>query len=166
MISGLPSYLAFATALGCGLAGGVFFGFSAFVMDGLADLPEAQGVAAMQSINRRAVTPLFMTALFGTAVACAGLAIWAAVAGEGRQAQLVLAGAALYLFGTIGVTIAANVPLNDDLAGVDPAAAEAAPRWSAYLGDWTAWNQVRGVAAMAAAAAMTFAACAGDNAAS
>ena len=55
--------LMFGTALGCGLIAGVFFAFSAFVMKALARLPAAQAIAAMQSINIVAVTPLFMTAL-------------------------------------------------------------------------------------------------------
>ncbi len=70
-------WVALGTALGCGLLAGVFFAFSAFVMPALRRLPAAQGIAAMQSINRLAVTPALMTALFGTAVACVGLAAWA-----------------------------------------------------------------------------------------
>jgi len=54
--------------LGCGLVGGVFFAFSAFVMNALANLAPAQGIAAMQSINRSAIRPTFMIALFGTAL--------------------------------------------------------------------------------------------------
>jgi uncharacterized membrane protein len=67
------------TALGCGLVAGVFFAFSSFVMAALKRLPAAEGIAAMQSINILAVTPIFMTALFGTAVACLGLAAWAVI---------------------------------------------------------------------------------------
>ncbi len=37
----------------CGLVAGVFFAFSTFVMSGLARLPPADGIRAMQSINRR-----------------------------------------------------------------------------------------------------------------
>jgi len=62
--------LTFASALGCGLNAGVFFAFSSFVMPALARVPAAQGIAAMNSINVFAVTPVFMTALFGTAAAC------------------------------------------------------------------------------------------------
>ena len=67
------------TALGCGLVAGVFFAFSTFVMAALKRLPAAEGIAAMQSINILAVTPIFMTTLFGTAVACLGLAAWAVI---------------------------------------------------------------------------------------
>ncbi len=139
-----------ATALGCGLVAGVFFAFSAFVMDGLQQLPAAQGIAAMQSINRTAVTPVFMAALFGTALACLALAAWA-------RRPWVLAGAALYLVGAIGVTIAFNVPRNDRLAALAPDGATAAHEWARYVDAWTAWNHVRGVAALGAAALLTVA---------
>jgi uncharacterized membrane protein len=99
-----------ATALGCGLVAGVFFAFSSFVMPALKRLPPAHGIAAMQSINKLAVTPAFMTALFGTAVACLGLAAWAVISMGERPAALVLAGSALYLVGAIGVTIARKRP--------------------------------------------------------
>lgn len=140
-----------ATALGCGLSAGVFFAFSAFVMPALDRLAPAQSVAAMNSINKLAVTPAFMTAFIGTAVACVGLGIWAVVSWGERPAALVLAGAALYLVGAIVVTGAANVPMNDTLATVDPHGADAAARWSSYVTDWTAWNHVRAATALAAA---------------
>jgi uncharacterized membrane protein len=144
-------------AVGCGLNAGVFFAFSAFVMPALTRLPSAHGIAAMQSINRLAVTPAFMTALFGTAAACLGLAVWAAISWGERPAALVLAGGALYLVGTIGVTIARNVPLNDSLATLLPQGADASGRWDEYVTKWTAWNHVRAAAALAAAALLTIA---------
>jgi uncharacterized membrane protein len=69
-----------------------------------------------------------MTALFGTAVACLGMIAWAAISLGERPAALVLVGGALYLVGTIGVTIARNVPLNDRLAALHHQGAEAAGR--------------------------------------
>ena len=55
-MSGALDVLVLVTALGCGLVAGVFFAFSAFVMDGLARAAPAEGIAAMQWINRRAPT--------------------------------------------------------------------------------------------------------------
>jgi uncharacterized membrane protein len=69
MMTGVLYAATLATALGCGLVAGVFFAFSTFVMPALKRLPPAHGIAAMQSINTVAVTPAFMTALFGTATA-------------------------------------------------------------------------------------------------
>jgi len=146
-----------ATALGCGLVAGVFFAFSTFVMPALKRLPPANGITAMQSINKLAVTPAFMTALFGTAVACLGMIAWAAISSSERPAGLVLAGAALYIVGTIGVTIACNVPLNDRLATLHPQGADAAGHWDEYVAKWTAWNHLRAAVSLAAAAALTIA---------
>jgi uncharacterized membrane protein len=143
-------YLTFATALGCGLSAGVFFAFSSFVMPALDRLAPAQSIRAMNSINKLAVTPVFMTALFGTALACAVLGVWAVTSWGERPAAFALAGCALFLAGAIVVTIAANVPLNDSLMKVDPEATDAATRWSTYLSDWSPWNHVRAVTAIAA----------------
>ncbi len=158
-MSGVLYAATLATALGCGLVAGVFFAFSSFIMPALKRLEPAQGIAAMQSINELAVTPVFMAALFGTAVACLGLVAWVAISSGERPAALVIAGGALYLVGTIGVTIACNVPLNDGLATLHPQDAGAVSRWAEYVAKWTAWNHVRTVAALAAAAVLTVALC-------
>jgi uncharacterized membrane protein len=60
-----------------------------------------------------------------------------------RPAALVLAGGALYIVGTIGVTIVRNVPLNNWLAKLHPQGGEAVGRWDEYAAKWTAWNHVR-----------------------
>ena len=145
------------TALGCGLIAGAFFAFSSFVMPALKRLPTGGGIAAMQSINVLAVTPVFMTALFGTAAACLGLAGWALISMGGAPLALVLIGCALYLVGVIGVTIAGNVPLNNRLAKLHPRDFDAAGFWDGYVARWTSWNHVRTVAALAAAAVLTIA---------
>jgi uncharacterized membrane protein len=149
-MSRLVQCLTLVTALGCGLSAGVFFAFSSFVMPALDRLAPGQSIRAMNSINKLAVTPVFMTALFGTALACVGLGAWAVASWGERPAALVLAGCALYVVGAIVVTIAANVPLNDALMNVDPEGPDAAARWSAYLSDWTPWNHARAVTAIAA----------------
>jgi uncharacterized membrane protein len=149
-MSRLVQYLTFATALGCGLSAGVFFAFSSFVMPALDRLAPPQSIRAMNSINKLAVTPVFMTALFGTALACVVLGVWAVTSWGERPAAFALAGCALFLVGAIVVTIAANVPLNDALMKVDPEATDAATRWSTYLSDWTPWNHVRAATAVGA----------------
>ncbi|MCA1707960.1 MAG: DUF1772 domain-containing protein, partial [Actinobacteria bacterium] len=122
--------LTLLAALGCGMMAGVFFAFSAFVMKALARLPAEQGVAAMQAVNVAAVTPAFMAALFGTAVACGALAVSALFAWDERNAPYLLAGSALYLVGTILLTIAYHVPRNEALATVGPHNADAESHWT------------------------------------
>ncbi|MDQ4039336.1 MAG: DUF1772 domain-containing protein [Actinomycetota bacterium] len=145
----------FAVALGSALVAGVFFAFSSFVMAGLGQLPPARGIAAMQSINRTALRPPFMLALFGTALACLGLAGWA-VANWGQQSTgWVLGGAALYVIGAVVVTIARSVPRNEALARLDPDDSDAPERWRRYVTTWTAWNSVRSLASLGAAGLLT-----------
>lgn len=156
-MEGLLFALTLLTALGCASMAGVFFAFSAFVMKALARLPAAQGIVVMQAINVAAVTPAFMVALFGTAVACGALVLSALFAWDERFAPYLLVGSALYLVGTILLTIAYHVPRNEALARVEPHRADAESHWTRYLSGWTAWNHVRGVAALAAAATLTIA---------
>jgi uncharacterized membrane protein len=145
------------SALGCGLIAGVFFAFSSFVMSALAQLQQAQGIAAMQLINITVINPLFMTVFLGTAVACLFLAISSLLRWHQPGAVYLFVGSLLYLIGTVLVTIVFNVPLNDALAKVDPSSTDGAKLWVSYLANWTVWNHVRTVAALAAAAAFTIA---------
>ena len=133
-----------ATAVACATVGGVFFAFSSFVMAALRRVPAAQGIAAMQSINVLAVTPVFMTALFGTAALCVALAVV-------EPSGLVLAAAATYLLGVLGVTMAYNVPRNNALARLDADEPGAAAAWERYVREWTGANHVRTLAGIAAA---------------
>ena len=62
-----------------------------------------------------------------------------------------------YLIGTLLVTIAFNVPRNEALGALAPTDSSNAPLWARYVAEWTAWNHVRTVAALAAAAAFSIA---------
>ena len=85
-----------------------------------------------------------------------GLIVWSVVSSDDRPTALIVAGGGLYLVGTIGVTIAGNVPLNDRLERADSAQATSAG-WHDWVNRWTAWNHVRTAAALAAAALLTLA---------
>ena len=143
------------TALGCGLMAGVFFAFSAFVMNALAQLQPALGIAAMQSINITVINPLFMGVFLGTSAACIFLAISSLLKWHQPGAAYLLFGSLLYLVGTVLVTIVFNVPLNNALARVEPSSTDGANLWVSYLANWTIWNHIRTAAALAAAALLT-----------
>jgi uncharacterized membrane protein len=74
-------------------------------------------------------------------------------------AVYLLIGGALYLVGTLLVTMVFNVPKNNALASVAPADPEGASLWTDYLSKWTAWDHVRAAAALAAATSLTIALC-------
>ncbi|WP_328870587.1 DUF1772 domain-containing protein [Streptomyces sp. NBC_00287] len=151
MIDGPYFVLTVLGVLGTGLVAGVFCAFSTFVMKGLAALPPAQGVAAMQAINVAALTPAFMLVFIGSAVLCAVLAVVTFVLWPDEGTVELLLGSALYLFGSFGVTMVANVPRNDALMKMEAGTREAAAYWTTYVREWTAWNHVRMVASAAAA---------------
>jgi len=141
-------------AVGSGLVGGLLFTFSAFLMTVLSRLPPAQGIAAMQSINVAILNPLFGLLFFGTTVAGLVLAV-AAPFSDLPGALWRLVGGLLFVVGVFGLTMVVNVPLNNELAAVDPASVDGAQLWERYVARWTAWNHVRTLAAIAAATILT-----------
>ncbi len=156
-MSSLLFALTLFAALGCGVAAGVFFAFSAFVMKALARLPASQAIVAMQKINAAAPTPAFMTVLLGTALACGAVIVSSLLTWGEPFATYLLAGGALYLLGAIGPTAVYHVPRNEALARIKPRGEGAEERWSHYLSGWTAWNHLRFAGALAASAALTIA---------
>ena len=152
MSDGWLVLLTVATAIGCGLTGGVFFAFSTFIMKGLGRVPAERGMAAMQGINVAAITPAFMTALFGTALSCIALGVVALADWRSPRSTFMLGAAVLYVGGVVVVTVVCNVPRNDALAAADPASPEGARVWADYLVTWTQWNHVRTASALVAAA--------------
>jgi uncharacterized membrane protein len=139
-----------SAALGCAIVGGMFYGFSSFVMRALAQIAPEQGVAAMNSINRVVITPSFMLAFMGTALLCLLLAVGSFVWWPQANGKLALAGALLYLVACFGLTMAVNQPMNLRLAALAPA--DALAYWPHYVSSWTVWNHVRTAASLLSAA--------------
>lgn len=135
--------LTFTSAIGSLIVAGVFFAFSNFIMPALGRIPEAQGIAAMNSINVTVISPLFMLALFGTALVCVAVAGGSFLNAGQSGKWLIVAAALIYVIGCTGVTMIFNVPLNDALAAVPLNTPQATELWQRYLGDWTFWNSVR-----------------------
>lgn len=156
-VSGTVHVLLTATTVAVGVVAGVWFAFSAFVLQGFDRAPARDAVVAMQGINRAAVTPAFMLVLFGTAALCVAVAVWGGLHWSDTRGKLAAAAGALYVVGSIGVTSAANVPLNDSLARVDPGSPGVAEAWRSFCDSWLAWNHVRTVTAVAALVLLTVA---------
>lgn len=76
-----------------------------------------------------------LVALTLVAALGSGLAAVAAIEWNEPQVYYQLAGSALYVIGTVVVTIAFNVPRNDALATADPKHADSAGLWQRYLGE-------------------------------
>jgi uncharacterized membrane protein len=132
-----------------GAVSGVFFAFSVSVLPGLDALRPDQAVAAMTSMNRAILNPLFLASFVGPPLV-ASLAGVLLLTGDATGAALLFfAAAAVYVLGAIAPTAAVNVPLNNALEAAPEPAEEA---WSAYSRRWTRWNHWRTVASLAALA--------------
>jgi uncharacterized membrane protein len=146
----LTSGLLWFSAVGCGVLARVYFAFSTFVMASLARIAPAAGAAAMNAINVEIVRSLFMPLFLGTTLTGAALAVLAFFRWGEPGAIAMLAGGGIYVLGMFIVTMIFNVPLNNALAAVDPASAQAAELWARYLRDWTFWNHVRSISSTGA----------------
>ena len=134
--------------VGAMVIGGALFAFSTFIMAALKRMPDAEGIRAMQQINKTVFTPWFMGPFFGTTILSLG-AILCALMNMDQAWWLQLLGAGLlYAAGLFLVTVVGNVPLNDKLARLDADQSGTADLWRHYLVVWTRWNHVRSVASI------------------
>jgi uncharacterized membrane protein len=130
-----------------GLVAGVFYAYSVSVDPGLAAQPDRAYVATMQAINERIQNPLFFASFFG-----AGLFLLAALVvhlpkPRSRRLRPISLACLLYIGGGFLLTAFVNVPMNDQLAAVDPDAPARvlSQARDAYEGPWDFWNGVRTV---------------------
>ena len=151
--------LTLLSALGCGLAAGVFFAFSTYVMPAWGRLPAAQGIAAMNAINVVAPRP-FVLAQGGAAAVCVAAAVAVLLDWDAAYGWYVLAGTLLYVLSIVVLTGGYHVPRNNELARAEgePGAPET---WARYQREWTAANHLRAVGPLIACALMALALAAG-----
>jgi uncharacterized membrane protein len=97
------------------------------------------------------LNPLFLMIFMGTALVCLALAGIALLHWPQPGAPLLLAASMLYVMGCFGVTMVFNVPLNNSLANLNPAAPSATEQWQSYIAAWLRWNHVRTFASIIAA---------------
>lgn len=143
-------YLVVATVVAYGLVAGVFLTFSDFVMRSLSAVTPANGITAMQAINRKVYGSVFLALFIGLAAVSIALAVGAVVLAIGPARPWIAAGGATYLVGVFLVTVVFNVPMNKRLDAMDPASESAVTYWTEYLTTWTRWNHVRTAASTGA----------------
>ena len=143
------SWLRLACALWVGVMAGFFFAFSFVVMPGLAAMEPLAALASMQAINLAVRNAVFATGFFGALVLSVAVALHALVRRDAPADRLALSAVLIYLIGAFGVTSAFNVPLNGEIAPLDPARPENAQAMVSYIAEWTLWNHVRTLASLA-----------------
>jgi uncharacterized membrane protein len=130
-------------ALSVGIMAGVYFTFSAFVMQSLDALGRPAGMVAMQAINRIILKSLFLPLFFASSLACLLLSVVGVMEWGRPGAWQMVTGGFVYLAGMLVVTAAANVPLNNALEATDAAGPDAEAMWRRYMQRWLPWNHVR-----------------------
>jgi len=129
------------------LVAGTFFAFSTFIMSAFAGSEPQSAARLMQSINVVIVKSPFIALFLLSALLSIALPIHALVTGNRANLPPLLISAAAYLLGVFVVTMAFNVPLNDQLDSTTSF-------WPRYLAAWMPWNHVRTLASIVATAAL------------
>ena len=146
----LSVWLRLACAVWVGAMAGFFFAFSFVVMPGLGAMEPLAALASMQAINLAVRNAVFALGFFGALVLCVAVALHALIRRDAPACLLALAGTLIYLVGAFGVTTLFNVPLNGEIAPLDPARPENAQAMVSYIAEWTLWNHVRTLASFTA----------------
>jgi len=137
------------------LLSGVFFGYTVSVNGALGRLRDEEYVRTMQSINVVIQNPLFFLTFMGPVVLLP-FATFLAHDNASMQFWLLLFATIIYIVGTFGVTVAGNVPLNDQLAKADISAAHDAR--NRFEKPWNRLHTIRTVAGVIVTI-LLFAAC-------
>ncbi len=111
----ISNLLLLASATVTALIAGLFYAYSCSVNRGLSKLTDADYLAAMQSINREILNPLFFLSFMGTLVLLPLSTILHYKETEPGRFILLLVATLVYAIGAFAVTIFGNVPLNNEL---------------------------------------------------
>ncbi len=145
-----------AAAISTGLIAGLFFGYQVSVIPAFKTLSDVDYIAAMQAINIAIPQdPFFEFSFLGAAVFLPVAAYLHRSIPGSRQFPLLIGATLLYIIGTLGVTMAANVPLNDALAAFSLSSStpqQSAIARAAFQDPWNTWHLIRTVASIGALA--------------
>jgi uncharacterized membrane protein len=145
------SWMTIFTIVGVGVIAGIFFVFSAFIMQVLDDRPPTEAVTTMQAMNHRMENHgLFLTLFTATSLTAVVLAVYALVSMEGQARIWLIVGGVTYAVGGFLITAAYHIPRNEKMNEMDANAADVGTRWSDYLSEWLPAHHIRTVLAIVA----------------
>jgi uncharacterized membrane protein len=144
-LSGVRSLMLGGATLTTGLVAGVFYAYSVSVDPGLAAQSDASYVATMQEINERIQNPLFFASFIGAVLFLLAALVVHLPRLRSSRFLLISLACLLYIGGGFLLTAFINVPMNNQLATVDPEAPALvlSRAREAYEGPWDFWNGVR-----------------------
>ena len=131
------------SALTSGLVAGLFYSYSCSVNPGLGALSDSNYLAAMQSINRAILNPVFFFSFMGTLLLLP-VSTYQHF-GTGSRFYILLAATLLYAIGTFGVTVAGNVPLNEALDRINLTGASSQELAAHRLRFEVPWNKLNAI---------------------
>ena len=141
----LPAAILIVTATLTALMAGLFFSYSISVSLGLGKLSDSEYIKAMQSINREIQNPLFFLCFFGVLIMLP-VATITQYSIDKTTFIVLLAATLFYAIGVFGITVFANVPLNNQLDQFDLSnqTNEAIQTQRQYFETkWNYWNNIR-----------------------
>ena len=129
-----------------GLTAGIFYCWSVSVTPGIALLPDKEYITAFQQLDKAIINPLFMICFMGLALLLP-VCTWVHYQKpQPLRFWLLLAASVLYIVGVVGITMTANVPMNESLSTFNTetaTAAEISARRLAHEGRWNYLNNIR-----------------------
>jgi uncharacterized membrane protein len=128
---------------------GLFYSFSIAVMPGLKRLPDAEFIAAMQSINKSILNIIFFIAFFGSPLSLIASAYLYYSEPFSTRFIFLLIAVVVYLAGVFVVTVFGNIPLNNALDRFDLRSASQgaiSAQRAAFEGPWNKLNTIRTLA--------------------
>jgi len=132
----------------CALVAGLLFTFAVVAMPGLANLSDREFIRAFQVMDRviQDRQPLFVVVWAGSVVALIVALVMGFQQEDGVTSGLLIAAAALYLFGVQLPTARVHLPLNNEMQTVEVDAVGEAERKQArerFEARWNRSNQIR-----------------------
>ena len=104
--------------------------------------PEA-GIEAMQQINQTVIKTQFVAGILLIAIFSVAFAVYAVFAFEGAARVAVILAPLVYIPSVFLMTLAGNVPMNNQLDALAHTSADGHAYWATYGRVWTRWNHVR-----------------------
>jgi uncharacterized membrane protein len=149
----MTTFILVLTATATALIAGFCYAYFCSVNAGLGQLTDNEYLAAMQSINKVVLNPVFFASFMGT-LFLLPLSCWLHYrAGASQSFLFLLAAAFVYAIGVFGVTIFGNVPLNEALARFDLSSASAealANQRALFEMPWNKLHNIRTFASLVA----------------
>jgi uncharacterized membrane protein len=144
----LSTVLLIITATSTALMAGLFYSWSVSVTIGIARLPDAAYLSAMQVMNRAILNGFFLSLFMGTLVLLPVCTYMFYGQPLTSTFWCLLIATFAYGIGVFGVTMVGNVPMNDalDVFNIQAASAsELAAQRLRFEGPWNSLNLVRAI---------------------